>query len=98
MFRRILLSATVLFFLSCGSQKLLLQSDDQLKTSLKKHISTLASDKFEGRETGTEGETMASGYITKEFKKNKLKPKGETSFLQEFKFTAGAETGPGTQL
>lgn len=38
----------------------------------KKHLSILASDKFEGRETGKRGAEMAATYIAKEFKKLKL--------------------------
>jgi hypothetical protein len=52
---------------------------------LEKHVSTLASDKFEGRGTGTDGEKLAAEYITKNFKKIGLKPLGENgSFYQIF--------------
>src|SRR4051812_48470589 len=89
----------VLFFLlACGQTKFLLQTDDQLHNNLKSHIRTLASDAFEGRETGTKGEEKAYAYIQSNFKKNNLKPKGTKGYLQEFTFTAGAKTGPGTQL
>jgi aminopeptidase YwaD len=88
----------ILFLLSCGTTKYVPINDDQLKANLKKHISTLASDDFAGRETGTPGEKKASEYIIKEFKKAGLKPKGENGFLQPFQFTAGAEFGSSTQL
>jgi aminopeptidase YwaD len=90
--------ALLLFFFACSTTKFVILNDNELKTNLKKHITILASDDFEGRETGTKGEKKASEYIIKEFKKSKLAPKGTDGFLQEFSFTAGAKTGPGTQL
>ncbi len=86
------------FFFSCSTSQHLPITDDQLKISLKKHISTLASDAFEGRETGTNGERLASDYIISQFKEIGLKPKGEKKFIQEFPFTEGAEIGKSTQL
>lgn len=83
---------------ACSGPKLLPLNDDQVKVNLKKHISTLASDNFEGRETGTEGETKSYEYLVKEFKAAKLKAKGESGYLQPFKFTDGATFGGSTQL
>ncbi|GAB4333023.1 MAG: hypothetical protein OHK0038_08930 [Flammeovirgaceae bacterium] len=40
---------------------------------LKKHLSILASDEYEGRETGTKGQKMAAEYIYKKFKDLGLK-------------------------
>ncbi len=96
--KRIFFIAIVIFFAGCAGPKYVTLTDDQLKSNLKQHISTLASDAFEGRETGTAGEKKASDYITGQFKKTKLKPKGEKNFLQEFSFTSGAEFGNSTQL
>lgn len=73
-------------------------SDTDLKTNLRKHISILASDEFQGRETGTHGEELAMNYIISQFREIGLKPKGEKKFVQEFPFTEGATFGPGTQL
>src|SRR5436190_21748445 len=88
----------IAFLISCAETKQITLSDSDLKTNLKKHISTLASDEFMGRETGTKGEELASAYIISQFKEAGLKPKGENKFLQEFPFTEGANIGPGTQL
>ncbi len=88
----------VFFFLACSTTKQLPFTDDQLKISLKKHISTLASDAFEGRETGTKGEQLSYDYIISQFKEIGLKPRGEKKFLQEFPFTEGANIGKSTQL
>ena len=96
---RILLFAIILIIIdSCASTHFVSVSDDQLKANIKQHISALASDEFEGRETGMPGEKKASDYIIKEFKNAGIKPKGEDGFLQAFKFTLGAKYGPSTQL
>jgi acetylornithine deacetylase/succinyl-diaminopimelate desuccinylase-like protein len=57
----------------------------QTPNSVKKHIDYLASDKLEGRGTGTEGGKAAAKYIEKQFKKIGLKPYGDKgTYLQEF--------------
>ncbi|MBK8416239.1 MAG: hypothetical protein IPL22_18090 [Bacteroidetes bacterium] len=43
---------------------------------LKQHITILSDDKMEGRETGTAGEKMAYEYLSAEFRKVGLLPKG----------------------
>ncbi len=42
--------------------------------NLKKHLTIIASDEFEGRETGTEGQRKAAAYIEAQFKATGLKP------------------------
>src|ERR1043165_751626 len=81
---RIFASLFFFLFFSCAETKQVPVSDDQLKANLKKHISALASDAFEGRETGTHGEQLASDYILAQFKSIGLKPMGEKKFVQEF--------------
>ena len=49
----------------------------------KKHLSILASDKFEGRETGKAGAEKAASYIAKEFKKLKLTAPVDGSYFQD---------------
>ena len=49
----------------------------------KKHLKTLSSDKFEGRETGKAGAQMAADYIAKEFKKLGLTAPVNGSYFQE---------------
>ncbi len=52
---------------------------------LKKHLSIIASDSLEGRETGMPGQKMAADYIEKQFKRFGLeKPKGMTGYQQIF--------------
>lgn len=98
MFRRIFILALLVSFFSCSTVKVVNYTDDQLKAALKKHITALASDAYEGRETGLAGEKKAMDYIVREFKSIGLTPKGEKGFIQEFPFTAGAEFGESTQL
>ncbi|MBS1977928.1 MAG: M20/M25/M40 family metallo-hydrolase [Bacteroidetes bacterium] len=57
--------------------------------NLKKHITTLASDVYQGRGTGSEGERKAAEYIQSQLKKAKVQPKGEHGFLQTFDFKSG---------
>lgn len=60
------------------------KSDFQAKR-IKKHLSYLASDKLEGRGTGTKGEQEAAKYLIKQFEKIGLQPKGDNGgFLQGF--------------
>ena len=55
---------------------------------LKEHIYTLASDEYEGRETGTRGNEKAAAYISNEFKRLKLPTIGEgNSYFQSVDFT-----------
>lgn len=56
--------------------------------SLYKHISVLADDSLEGRETGEAGEWKAGDYIISIFKSVGLAPKGDNGeFRQAFDFT-----------
>jgi len=49
----------------------------------KKHLKVLASDKYEGRETGKRGAEMAAAYLEREFKKLKLTAPVKGSHLQD---------------
>ncbi|MEJ6980647.1 M28 family peptidase [Pedobacter sp. P351] len=49
----------------------------------RKHLSILASDKFEGRETGTRGAELAANYIAGQFKKLGLKAPVKGSYFQQ---------------
>ncbi|MAT40622.1 MAG: peptidase M28 [Ectothiorhodospiraceae bacterium] len=50
---------------------------------LSSHIEVLASDEFQGRMPGTEGETRTIEYLTKEFKRIGAKPGNGDSYTQE---------------
>ncbi len=60
--------------------------------SLRKHVTFLASDKLQGRGTGTEAELKAAQYIAKQFKKIGLQPKGDNdSFFHAFGFRKSSD-------
>jgi Zn-dependent M28 family amino/carboxypeptidase len=71
-------------------------SSSQTATSprTKTHVQTLASDKFEGRLTGSPGEKLAADYLISELKRIGAKPlPGMTEFRMPFTFTAGSKDG-----
>jgi hypothetical protein len=56
---------------------------------LRAHLTVLASDEYEGRETGTEGQQKAAVYIANHFKSLGLPAIGdENSYFQEIVYTA----------
>ena len=60
----------------------------------KAHVETLASPRLEGRLAGSNGEKLASDYISGELRKIGAKPlPGLTDFLVPFEFTAGTKDG-----
>ena len=64
---------------------------------IKTHVQTLASDKFEGRLTGSPGEKLAADYIIAELKRIGAKPlPGMTDFRMPFTFTAGSKDSGST--
>ena len=67
------------------------------QTKTKTHVQTLASDKFEGRLTGSPGEKLAADYLISELKRMGAKPlPGMTDFRMPFTFTAGSKDGGST--
>ncbi len=54
------------------------------KEGLKKHLTVIASDEFEGRETGTEGQRKAAAYIEAEFKRIGLQKPSILKTYQQF--------------
>lgn len=73
-------------------------SPDITEEEIKQHIEYLASDKLEGRFTGTEQCRYAADYIAGEFQKTALKPFFNGSYLQEFPFIAGLIAGENNSL
>jgi hypothetical protein len=62
--------------------------------NLKKYVTTLASERFGGRLTGTDGERLAREFIVAELKRIGAKPlPGQKDFALPFEFTAGARDG-----
>jgi aminopeptidase YwaD len=62
-------------------------------SEIKSHIEFLASDKLEGRFTGSKGCEEAAKYISSEFDSYGLKPLFDKEYLQSFPFIAGLELG-----
>ena len=61
---------------------------------LRKYVTTLASERFGGRLTGTDGERLAREFIVSELKRIGAKPlPGQRDFALPFEFTAGARDG-----
>ena len=60
----------------------------------KEYVTTLASDQFEGRLSGTAGEQRASDYIVSQLQRMGAKPlPGQSGFKVGFEFTAGTRDG-----
>ena len=64
---------------------------------LREVITFLASDKLDGRRTGTDGANQAARYIAAEFKRLGLKP-GAKAYMQEFPYVAGVDLGKGNSI
>jgi Zn-dependent M28 family amino/carboxypeptidase len=82
---------------------------DATAEKLQKHISYLASDKLDGRRTGTQGATDAAKYIAAEFGRLGLRPAGSKAnnwrpttplqaFQQPFPYISGVELGQHNSL
>ena len=74
------------------------KEDKQLIANLQQHVQYLADDKLEGRRTGTQGEKLAAEYISAEFNKIGLQPKGSNGFFQAFDVKEGKQVNPSTHL
>ncbi len=73
-----------------SSAQKLKKADKAVLSNLEVHVRYLSDDRLEGRRTGTQGEKMASDYITSEFGKIGLKAKGDgNGWLQAFDIDEG---------
>lgn len=79
------------FFISCSTAKKTIDYDkieakyvNQINTeNLKKHLTIIASDEMEGRNTGSEGQKKAGRYMIDEYKKMNISfPKGAKDYYQ----------------
>jgi hypothetical protein len=63
-------------------------------SKLRTYVQTLASERFGGRLTGTEGETLARQFIVSELRRIGARPlPGQKDFALPFEFTAGTRDG-----
>ncbi|HVF44687.1 MAG TPA: M20/M25/M40 family metallo-hydrolase [Pyrinomonadaceae bacterium] len=73
---------------------------------LRQHVTYLASDKLEGRRTGTPGAQEAARYVAREFTRAGVRPgaaancdeTNEACYMQEFPYVAGVELGGANAL
>src|SRR4051794_32220138 len=78
-----------------GFSRILAQSPST--GAIRQHIETLASDKLDGRMTGSDGERLAAGYIVSQLEKIGAKPlPGLDGYRLPFEFTAGGRDGGST--
>ena len=83
---------SLLFLASASFAQKLKKSDKEVIENLKKEITYLASDQLQGRRTGTEGEKLAYQYLSSQFKKAGLAPKGDDdSYIQSFQIDEGKQ-------
>lgn len=67
--------------------------------NLKSHITFLSDDRLEGRRAGTEGERIASEYISQQFKKIGLNPSSATAeYTQHFTIEEGKKVSDGARM
>lgn len=89
----------IIFFSQLSVAQKLTKSDKLIIENLKATITYLASDKLEGRRTGTEGEKLAYEYLSAQFEKTGLIPKGDSNgFIQSFEVNDGKQILPATHL
>lgn len=75
------------------------KADKAVLASLQAHVGFLASDKLEGRRTGSAGEKLAYEYISGEFTKAGFLPRGDNgTFIQEFEVNEGKQISPSSHL
>jgi len=74
------------------------REDRELAAHLQQHVQYLADDKLEGRRTGTKGEALATEYISQQFKKIGIAPKGTTAYYQPFEIIEGKQINPATHF
>lgn len=81
------------------SAQKLSKSDKAIIENLRTEITFLSSDQLEGRRTGTPGEKLAYEYLSGQFEKAGLSPKGDdNNFIQAFEVNEGKEILPSSHL
>ncbi|MBF8149056.1 M28 family peptidase [Winogradskyella sp. F6397] len=78
--KNVLIVVLLAGFLSCKNEPKVAENN------IREDVAFLADDKLEGRQTGTQGEVMASEYLIKRFKDIGVQPKGTEGYLQSFSF------------
>ncbi len=87
------------FVVSVSAQKAAVAAKpDGVQERLRADVTYLASDKLEGRETGTPGAISAASYIAGRFTALKLKPGLKGSYLRSFPYFSGVDLGKNNAL
>jgi hypothetical protein len=69
----------------------------QSPSRTREYVKTLASERFEGRLAGSDGERLAADYIASHLQRIGVKPlPGQTDLFESFDFTAGTRDGGST--
>jgi len=71
-------------FLIIVTENTIAQNKQEIITNMIEEVTYLASDKLEGRATGTLSEKMAAEYIRSRFQEYNISPKGEDGYFQYF--------------
>lgn len=74
------------------------KEDRAIVADLKTYISFLADDKLEGRRAGSNGEKLAGEYISNEFSKTGITPKGTNGYYQPFEIYEGKQINTATHF
>ena len=95
--KNLLIYTSILILTSCAIQKGKYKVSKKETTEkyantitveeLKKHLTILASDEYEGRETGKKGQIMTGDYLKNEFIKMGIAPGNNGSYFQNFTLT-----------
>ncbi|MDQ6844975.1 MAG: M28 family peptidase [Bacteroidota bacterium] len=89
----------ILLYGQVTSAQRLKKSDKKIIENLRSEIGFLASDRLEGRRTGTPGEKLAYEYLAEQFKGLGLLPKGDNNtYIQAFEINEGKEVLPSSHL
>lgn len=93
-----------IFFISLNSfafnnDSLIIKYANTIKADeLKKHLYTIASSDFEGRETGMEGQRKSAEYLINSFRQSGLQPGNNGSYLQKFPLISNIPEGVKLEL
>lgn len=89
----------ILFVPSLVLSQKLKKADKAIVGNLQAHVAFLADDKLEGRRAGTNGEKLAAEYISNQFQKAGLQPKGDSAgWFQPFDIYDGKQVNPSTHV
>ena len=96
-YRFLILSWTFISTTAIGQK--LKKADKEIIANLQAHVTYLANDKLEGRRAGTTGEKLSADYISAQFQKSGLQPRGDNNtWLQAFEIYDGKQINAATHL